>query len=143
LRKIFNVMYDSDHAPILIDLESDFMRAQKKRIRLFCFEEAWTKETNFDDIVRNVWNGGGCNLPDKINGMQHLDNSFENMNMGSIKKEIKRIEKILNDTNMWSSTHADLVRFKTLEKQLDDLLKTEEVMWRQCSRAVWLKEENK
>lgn len=135
--------YGSDHAPILIDLESDFMNAHKKRTRLFRFEEAWTKEANSEDTIRNVWNGGGFNLPGRINGMQHLGSSFEGMNMGSIKKEIKRIEKILCDSNLWSSTHADLIRFKTLEKQLDDLLKTEEVMWRQRSRAVWLMEGDK
>lgn len=53
-------------------------------------------------------------LASRINGMQHLNSSFEHLNMSFVRNEIKRIEKLLKDSNLWSSSREDLIRFKTL-----------------------------
>ena len=135
--------YGSDHAPILIDLESVFLRGRKKKTRIFRFEEAWTREANSEEIICNTWTGGSNNLSGRIQGMKHLNSSFEHLNMSSVRNEIKRLEKLLSDSNLWSSSHDDLLRFKTLERQLDEHLKIEETMWRQRSRAMWLMEGDK
>lgn len=135
--------YGSDHVPILIELQAVSLRSRKKRTRIFHFEEAWTKEVNSEDVIRNTWTGGSNNFAGRINGMQHLNSSFEHLNMSFVRNEIKRIEKLLKDSNLWSSSREDLIRFKALEKQLDEHMKAEETMWRQRSRAVWLMEGDK
>jgi hypothetical protein len=83
------------------------------------------------------------NVSSRIKAMQHVDISFDKFNLSSIRNEVKRIENILHDENLWSSSHEDLVRFKTVKNQLDEQLKIEEIIWRQRSRVMWLMEGDK
>jgi hypothetical protein len=83
------------------------------------------------------------NVPSRIKAMQHLDISFDKFNLSSVRNEVKRIENILHDENLWSSSHEDLVRFKNVKNQLDEQLKIEEIIWRQRSRVMWLMEGDK
>ncbi|PNX64854.1 hypothetical protein L195_g054234, partial [Trifolium pratense] len=57
-----------------------------------------------------------------------------------IKKELFRIEEKLKDQSLWSDSIDDHHRYKELEKEHGELLKRQETMWRQRSRAVWLKD---
>lgn len=47
-----------------------------------------------------------------------------------------RVEKLLNNDALWLGDSANLARRIKLERELDDLLKKEEVAWRQRSRAT-------
>lgn len=44
---------------------------------------------------------------------------------------------------MWSNEPESIRRYKDLERQHADLLQTEETLWRQRSRAMWLKDGDK
>jgi hypothetical protein len=46
----------------------------------------------------------------------------------------------LKDQSPWSEAEIDRRRYKELEKEHGELLKTQETMWRQRSRAVWLRD---
>lgn len=63
--------------------------------------------------------------------------------MVQIKKDIKRIENLHNDHSLWSGLAEDIHRYKLPESQHAEFLKTQETMWRQRSRALWLKDGNK
>jgi len=79
-------------------------------------------------------------LLQKIGSIKFLGGTFDNHNMGKLKKEISRLEEKMNDQSLWSGNDEDRCRFKRIEKEHGELLKLQETMWRQRSRAVWLRD---
>lgn len=73
---------------------------------------------------------------EKILQVSGMSKVFEDHNLGALKKEIIRLEKLLNDTSLWPIDADDLQRYKQLDKQHEDLLKVQKTMWRQRSRSV-------
>lgn len=76
---------------------------------------------------------------EKIQGLRSLETIFEKYQTKNIQKEIRRVEVIINYINLLGLSYEDLTKMKMLNKQLDELLKIEETMLRQRSRAVWMK----
>lgn len=65
---------------------------------------------------------------------------FEDYHLGEIRKEIQRLEKLLNGISLWSDSVGDIQRYRLLERHHDDLLRTRETIWRKRRRRVWLKD---
>lgn len=77
---------------------------------------------------------------EKLDAMKGLDAEFDEYRLSSMKKEITIIENALKEASLWEGSVEDLAKFRELEKRHEELLKLEETMWRQRSRAMWLKE---
>lgn len=135
--------FRSDHTAILIHLEAPQQRDGRRKTRLFRFEESWTHEEKCEDMIRRCWAKPSRNCVTKLWGLQVIDKVFEEHNLGCIKKDISKLERMLKDNSMWSKSAEDIRRFKEAEKQHAELLKTQETMWRQQSRAVWLRDGDK
>ncbi|XP_050238020.1 uncharacterized protein LOC126687503 [Mercurialis annua] len=84
-----------------------------KSSRPFRFEKMWLDHNQFDDVVQDVWNMG---RESDIEFMEKLESCGREGNEGS-------------DRNI-ANTAAEI----------DKLLRREEIMWRQRSKADWLKE---
>ncbi|PNX92710.1 ribonuclease H [Trifolium pratense] len=132
--------FGSDHAAVLICLELPTVWNKRRRQRLFKFEESWTKERQCEELIRRNWHIGDTSCTKRLEGMQTLGAEFQDHNLGTIKKELESVEGKLKDPRLWAETAEDLTRFKALEKHHGELLKRQETMWRQRSRAVWLKD---
>lgn len=65
---------------------------------------------------------------------------FEDHNLGKIKKEMTLLEKELENTPSWGADEEVIRKFKEMEGRHDELLKIQETVWRQISRAMWLKD---
>ncbi|WJX27814.1 hypothetical protein P8452_16597 [Trifolium repens] len=135
--------FKSDHAVILIHLEAPHQGGCRKRKKLFRFEESWTKESSCEDVIRRYWSNSDLTCTTKLESLQSIGASFGEHNLGRIKKDIIKIEKLLQDQSLWSKEGSDMLRYKELERQHEELLKAQETMWRQRSRAVWLKDGDK
>lgn len=70
--------------------------------------------------------------------MRHLDGFFQEYRTGSIQNELKRIEDTLNEDARWDNNMKSINVNKSLVQQRNQLLHTEEMKWRQRSRAIWL-----
>jgi ribonuclease HI len=132
--------YGSDHAALMILLENHDYLQKKKRVKMFRFEQVWTQDPRCDDEVRQAWCGGAALCETKLRSMSRLDKVFEDYQIGNVRKEIKDIEEDLKEFNAWAASPEEITRYKEKERRHDELLHTEEVIWRQRSRAVWLKE---
>lgn len=109
-------------------------------MHLFRFEEAWVKDDRCEDLIKEAWRRTPNQCTEKLQAVQTIDETFKEYRTGAVSKEIKRIEELLKDTNLWSSEPTSVQAYKALEKQRDNLLRTDEVLWRQRSMAVWLKD---
>ncbi|CAJ2634985.1 unnamed protein product [Trifolium pratense] len=101
--------------------------------------ESWNKEAQCEEIIRNNWNLSSLSCLKKLESLQSLGSEFGDHNLGMIKKELLRIKDRLKDQSLWSDSIDDHHMYKEPEKQHGELLKRQETMWRQRSRAVWLK----
>jgi hypothetical protein len=72
--------------------------------------------------------------------MKCLDQVFNDYQIGSIRKEITEMEEKLKNHSTWGETPEEIRKFKKMENRHAELLQLEEVIWRQRSRAVWLKD---
>ncbi|XP_058725646.1 uncharacterized protein LOC131596933 [Vicia villosa] len=70
----------------------------------------------------------------------NLQDVFKEYRSGNINKELKRIEGLLQEEVRWFGKEEDIKQYKALEHQRNKLLCLKETVWRQRSRAVWLKE---
>ncbi|XP_058757456.1 uncharacterized protein LOC131630719 [Vicia villosa] len=133
--------FHSDHAAISISLEVDesLNSVSRKRPYLFRFEEVWSKDPRCERFVDQIWNEPSSRGLNKFDRIQNLDAMFKEYRRGEISKELRRIEEQLGSEFCWAEGHGDISRNRALVRQRDKLLQTEEIMWRQRSRALWLK----
>ncbi|WJX64016.1 hypothetical protein P8452_48843 [Trifolium repens] len=130
----------SDHHPILI---SPREAPHPVAPRQFKFESAWLGEANYQDMLKTCWkrrdsianNLHSVEREIKIWKYQHLDQVLH------IKKELmariagvqRRIQGGVSNEGLRNLEHR-------LQSELSDILKKEELMWFQRSRAKWLRD---
>lgn len=131
--------YRSDHAAIKITLEANICENGSRREHIFIFEEAWSNDTQYKEIVAKLWNNNSVKSYQKCEAMKELEKHFQEYKDNSVSIEIKRIEKLLEDDTGWGVGQEDIEDYKALEKQIHNFLEVEEIISRQRSRALWFK----
>lgn len=128
---------------ISINLEADLGERKKRRRYIFRLEEAWSKDNRCDKVVHDLWKNQLVQVPNKLATMQEMGNFFKEYRVGEINTELKRIKIMSKEEGRWEASEDSIKQYKALEEQRNNLLKVEEVVWRQKSRALWLQHRDK
>ncbi|KAL8520511.1 hypothetical protein ACS0TY_011147 [Phlomoides rotata] len=102
----------------------------------------WLEHAQCKEIVERGWRTVENNTPfsDCTKSCSENLKSWDSVVFGGIRKKINLLkERIQKLQSLNPETHV-LNSIKECGEELDDLLKKEEIMWFQRSRALWLKE---
>lgn len=135
--------FGSDHAVIMIELDMPVIENNRRRKRIFRFEGVWAKDERCEAVIRRRWGLEQGSCLQKLEDMKGLDIEFDEYRLGNLRKEIGRVEKCLKEIKLWEGSPEEIAEYRDLKKKHEDLLKSEETMWHQRSRAMWLKDGDK
>lgn len=85
-----------------------------------------------------MWNRPNKRGEKKLKDLGTMGEFFKEYRANEIRKEIIRIEEKLLEEGNLATSKEDIRKQKALENQKNRLLQSEEVVWRQSSRAIWL-----
>lgn len=132
---------NSDHTPSLLDTNHEDNFAH----RPFCFEVAWVRDNSCNTIVGKVWNDdvSGSPMIKLYKKQAATRNSFRKWNKevfghcpDRINRLMCRIAQAQNNSYLEDNGRIEAV----LIAELSEWLVRSEIMWRQKSRELWLKE---
>ncbi|KAK3199770.1 hypothetical protein Dsin_023185 [Dipteronia sinensis] len=134
--------HSSDHRLILLTFNSD-SRPQYGSGRGFKFEPFWLREEDLGGIIGDAWSEKGPSqivkdLKSKLNWCAGKLLGWSQERFGSLRRLIgekqKRIESLYNRCG----EKGVMALIKKLENEVEGLLASEEIYWKQRSRADWL-----
>ncbi|CAM8953707.1 unnamed protein product [Rhodiola kirilowii] len=130
----------SDHLILIIQC---IIHARYSKSRQFKFEPMWVMSDVFSEVVRDAWNSGGGRVSSLSNKLQCCKEVFSKWNDEKFGKVGQRIKELKQELELIRLCNRDT---ETIRKEADTIAKIdewrlrEEVLWRQRSRAEWLKE---
>ncbi|WJX47132.1 hypothetical protein P8452_33857 [Trifolium repens] len=136
--KVLTRLDFSNHHPILIaPIHVPHLVAERQ----FRFESAWLLEDKYDNMLQQSWNKDGVITHNLINVMRNIKEwKFQSLDhiMHEKRKLIGRLNGIQRRIQD-GVNHGGLGRMEyRLQQELNDILRKEELMWYQRSRAKWL-----
>jgi hypothetical protein len=128
----------SDHHPLLIALYGDVC---VPRIHYFKFESAWLLEESYDDMLKACWKDT-TSIKENLTTLSHDIQEWKNITVGNVANKKKhllaRIGGIQRKVQTERHNRFLVLLEAELQKELAHVLKMEELMWFQRSRARWL-----
>jgi hypothetical protein len=136
--------FKSVHSPILLDFSPYAGNLQgQPKARPMRYEQAWTRDDMHYQLVKESWASINETTQQKLKTTLSSLHRWGNKRFGIIPRRIRHIQEelhILNEKN-GSQNLTDQLRIK--EKELDNLLESEELWWEQRARALWLQHGDK
>ncbi|XP_071721951.1 uncharacterized protein [Rutidosis leptorrhynchoides] len=123
----------SDHNPILLKI----LQQHSQRIpRRFRFENAWLKEVNCDEVIKQSWLPGGTTpIGDKINNCKVVLGEWSSKLNMQFKEEKTRIYEKLKQAQGRSNMDSIVIEEKI---KLNIVSEKEDTYWKQRAKAFWL-----
>jgi hypothetical protein len=127
----------SDHHPILISpREAPHLVAPRQ----FRFESAWLLESTYNDMMLASWNNGGS-ITNNLSNVERAIKDWKYQTIDQVlhqKREITARIGGIQQNIQRGLNRSGLIRLeKRLQDELSSVLKKEELMWYQRSRAKW------
>ncbi|KAJ1391578.1 hypothetical protein SESBI_36561 [Sesbania bispinosa] len=132
---------NSDHCPLRITWNHCQQESEERKEKIFRFEKIWLENELFSSCIQQSW-GLGRSCADKIKATKEALILLEKES-GSHMKDLKRLERKLQDAEGCDPTQENIQKKKALLKEYNQVLKEDEIYWLQRSRALWLKEGDK
>lgn len=134
----------SDHKPIILYLKERMTRNIARKA--FRFESMWIRDNNFQQVVENAWNMTNMSesgLTEKLKICSDHINSWNVNVFGNVRKKIRDLKHELAAIKNEFRSEDNIAKEKLLSDQLDEWFAREELLWKQRSRATWLRDGDK
>ncbi|VAI29049.1 unnamed protein product [Triticum turgidum subsp. durum] len=137
----------SDHLAILVKIANKGRQGAINHVlRSFKFEAAWTRAPDYVQMINENWGKlkeGPPSLNNTWSALNRLSTTLQTWSresFGSVKKEIKKLEKKLASLRRNNMAIGYSREEKEVEKKLYEMFEREEIMAKQRSRIDWLHE---
>ena len=136
--------FHSDHKPILLSTYSKFKCFYKKG-RPFRFESMWIKYNSCEGIIKDSWGTGPTSplvwdFSSKISTCQENLKLWNRSTFGHVCNTLAKKLRELQNAEESDCYRTNLGRIYVLRDEIQKLKTREELMWKQRSRNMWLKE---
>ena len=136
--------FHSNHKPILLYTDSEFKLFYKKGCP-FRFEAMWIKDNSCEGIIKDSW-GTGLASPLVWDFSSKISTCQENLKLwncttfGHVRNTLTKKLKELQNAEVSDCYRTNPGRIYVLRDEIQKLKNREELMWKQRSRNMWLKE---
>uniref|UniRef100_A0A2N9G9R7 Reverse transcriptase domain-containing protein n=1 Tax=Fagus sylvatica TaxID=28930 RepID=A0A2N9G9R7_FAGSY len=132
-------MLSSNHAPLVINSHEDIPNGPKP----FRFEEAWTRDSNCSMVIKKSWVDRLRSPPQqslfiRIRNVKVQLKWWNKFVFGSIQSRVTKVKDELERVQALDATLENGIKEEKLQKEYDECLRREELLWRQKSRVTWL-----
>ncbi|KAL0427273.1 UNVERIFIED_CONTAM: hypothetical protein Slati_2902100 [Sesamum latifolium] len=138
----------SDHCILQINLDAKDNQCKPRRAKQFRFEAAWLRDASCEEAIRIGWTslgtkGEALTIHSRINHARINLLQWEKHEFGHIRSRVCRLEEGIQEIRKGCLTAAAKTRMEELKSELVENLAREEMMWKQRSKAEWLREGDK
>ncbi len=132
-------MLSSNHAPLVINSHEDIPNGPKP----FRFEEAWTRDSNCSMVIKKSWVDRSRSPPQqslfiRIKNVKVQLKWWNKFVFGSIQSRVTKVKDELERVQALDATLENGIKEEKLQKEYNECLRREELLWRQKSRVTWL-----
>jgi hypothetical protein len=108
----------------------------KNKIRRF--EQVWAKDTESHQLVKLTWKNSTGDSVQKLHNTLNQLLYWGKTKFGDIPRKVKDLQDSLDKLKNRVPTQQCLIDIKKMEKDLDVVLKEEELWWAQRAKINWL-----
>ncbi|XP_074288011.1 uncharacterized protein LOC141613169 [Silene latifolia] len=131
----------SDHSPLKLIL--DRRGERESCTSKFRFEQVWVGEDGCEEVVVRGFDRGGEDLVEALRASAMELQSLKKISIGKIVKAIAMKRRQIARLNEGGRSVEEVKKRRKLVGEVADLCRQEEQFWRQRSRALWLKDEDR
>lgn len=128
------IRFCSDHAPITVDCRSSNSHQSlpgDNSEKLFRFEKIWMEYEECREVIKKGWGEDYWPAPfeDRTRSCGVSLDLWGHKEVGKTKREIRKIKERLDFLQQEEQTAENIAEQKSLEADLEELLKLEETIW--------------
>ena len=136
--------FHSNHKPILLYIDSEFKRFYKKGCP-FRFEAMWIKDNSCERIIKDSWGTGPASplvwdFSSKISTCQENLKLWNCTTFGHVRNTLAKKLRELQNVEELDCYRTNPGQTYELRDEIKKLKTREELMWKQRSCNMWLKE---
>ncbi|XP_075658873.1 uncharacterized protein LOC142628713 [Castanea sativa] len=109
----------------------------------FLFEAIWTREEGYREVIEEAWDSmrkdPDFRLMDRLRSCKESLQGWNGRVFGNVNKILRYKQNWLQQLEAIDGVLNKAEEIKTLKKEINETLIREEIMWKQRSRALWLK----